>query len=145
MGDGARMRTPYEACAATIAAGLAQCAAVLRNPHGLVLKAFWEREMTILVMGTIKLGDGEGANAAKLMADHAAVVKTEDGCEEYSFAFDSADPDLVRVAERWASPEALAAHGQADHQKAFGRALRAHSPSAMSIDAWDGQHWRKLI
>ena len=101
--------------------------------------------MTILVMGTIKLGEGEGAKAAKLFADHAAVVKTEEGCEEYSFAFDAADPDLVRVAERWATPEALAAHGQADHQKAFGRALRAHSPSAMSIDAWDGQHWRKLI
>lgn len=101
--------------------------------------------MTILVMGTIKLSAGEGAKAASLFADHAAVVKTEEGCEEYSFAFDVADPDLVRVAERWATPEALAAHGQADHQKAFGRALRAHSPSAMSIDAWDGQHWRKLI
>lgn len=101
--------------------------------------------MTILVMGTIKLGAGEGAKSAKLFADHSAVVKTEEGCEEYSFAFDAADPDLVRVAERWASVEALGAHGQAPHQKAFGKALQAHAPSAMSIDAWDGQHWRKLI
>ena len=61
--------------------------------------------MTILVMGTIKLGEGEGAKAAKLFADHAAVVKTEEGCEEYSFAFDAADPDLVRVAERWANAD----------------------------------------
>ena len=101
--------------------------------------------MTILLMGTIKLGAGEGAKAAQLLADHAATVRTEDGCEEYSFAFDAADPDLVRVAERWASPEALAAHGQADHQKAFGRALRQHSPSAMHIDAWDGGFWRNII
>ena len=84
--------------------------------------------MTILVMGTIKLGEGEGAKAAKLLADHAATVKTEEGCEEYSFAHDAADPDTIRVAERWATPEALAAHGQADHQKAFGRALRDHAP-----------------
>lgn len=101
--------------------------------------------MTILLMGTIKLGDGEGAKAASLLAAHSATVKTEEGCEEYSFAFDAADPDLVRVAERWATAEALAAHGQADHQKAFGRALRAHAPSAMSIDAWEGQFWRKVI
>jgi len=101
--------------------------------------------MTILVMGTIKLGAGEGAKAATLLAGHVATVLTEAGCEEYSFAFDAADPDLVRVAERWASPEALAAHGQADHQKAFGKALRTHAPSAMAIDAWDGAHWRKLI
>ena len=101
--------------------------------------------MTILVMGTIKLGDGEGAKAARLLADHAAASRAEDGCEEYCFACDASDPDLVRVAERWASPEALAAHGAADHQKAFGRALRGHGPSAMAVDAWDGQHWRKLI
>ena len=101
--------------------------------------------MTILVMGTMKLGAGEGAKAAQLFADHAAKVKTEEGCEEYSFAFDAADPDLVRVAERWASAEALGAHGLAKHQKAFGRALRAHAPSEMKIDAWDGQHWRNLI
>jgi quinol monooxygenase YgiN len=101
--------------------------------------------MTILVMGTIKLGAGEGAKAGKLLADHVEVVRREKGCEDYSFAFDVADPDLVRVAERWATPEALAAHGQADHQKAFGRALRDHAPASMAIDAWDGEHWRKLI
>ena len=80
--------------------------------------------MTILVMGTIKLGEGEGAKAAQLLADHAAACMKEDGCELYSMAFDAGDPDLVRVAERWATPEALAAHGSADHQKAFGKALR---------------------
>lgn len=101
--------------------------------------------MTILVMGTIKLGAGEGAKAAGLMAEHATRVREEDGCEDYAFAFDAADPDLVRVSERWASPEALAAHGQADHQKAFGRALRAHAPSDMKIDAWAGDFWRNLI
>ncbi|MFW2852305.1 putative quinol monooxygenase [Sphingomonas sp. TX0543] len=101
--------------------------------------------MTILVMGTIKLAAGEGAKAAGLLADHARKVLTEEGCDEYSFAFDAADPDLIRVAERWASVEALAAHGAADHQKAFGRALRDHSPQAMAVDAWDGAHWRKLV
>ncbi len=101
--------------------------------------------MTILVMGTIRLGDGEGAKAAGLLAEHAARVREEDGCEEYSFAFDAAEPDLVRVAERWASVEALAAHGAADHQKAFGRALRAHAPSAMRIDGWQGDYWRNII
>lgn len=101
--------------------------------------------MTILLMGTIQLGAGEGAKAAQLLADHAATVRTEEGCEDYGFAFDAADPDLVRVAERWATLEALAAHGVTDHQKAFGRALRAHSPSAMVIDAWDGTFWRNII
>ena len=99
----------------------------------------------ILVMGTIKLGTGEGQKAAKLMAEHAATVRTEEGCEHYAFSLDAADPDLVHVAERWASPEALAAHGQQPHQKAFGRALREHKPEAMSVKAWNGDYWRTLI
>ncbi|MBN8848334.1 MULTISPECIES: antibiotic biosynthesis monooxygenase [unclassified Sphingomonas] len=101
--------------------------------------------MTILVMGTIRLAAGEGVKAAKLLADHAAASRAEAGCDDYCFAFDAADPDLIRVAERWASVEALAMHGAAEHQKAFGRSLRLHSPQEMSVDAWDGTHWRKLI
>ncbi len=101
--------------------------------------------MTILVMGTIRLPEGGGAKAAQLLADHAKKVRTEVGCDEYCFAFDAENPDLIRISERWASVEALAAHGAADHQKAFGRAMRDHSPLEMSVDAWDGMHWRKLI
>jgi quinol monooxygenase YgiN len=101
--------------------------------------------MTILVMGTIKLGEGEGAKAAPLLAAHAAATKAREGCEEYSFAFDAADPDLIRVAERWSDAASLAAHGGSDQQKAFGRALRGHAPSAMRVDSWDGTFARNLI
>ena len=101
--------------------------------------------MTILVMGTIQLALGEGVKAAQLLAGHAAACRAEEGCDDYAFSYDAADPDLVRVAERWTSAEALAAHGAADHQKAFGRALRAHQPTAVAVDAWQGEHWRTLI
>ena len=99
----------------------------------------------ILVMGQMRFPAGGAAAARALLADHMAAVAQEDGCEFYSFAFDAADPDLVRIAERWASPEALAAHGGAPHQKAFGRALRDHQVSEVNVKAWDGQFWRTLV
>lgn len=99
----------------------------------------------IIVMGHIQFGAGEGVKVAGLLADHARTVATEDGCETYSFAFDAADPDLVRVAERWASADALAAHGEAPNQKAFGRALRAFTVADIRVDAWNADHWRTLI
>jgi quinol monooxygenase YgiN len=99
----------------------------------------------IIVMGEMRFAAGEGAKAAPLFAEHARTVVQEDGCELYAFSFDAADPDLVRVSERWASPEALAAHGQAEHQKAFGRALRQFTISGTRIDAWTGDFWRTLI
>ena len=99
----------------------------------------------ILVMGHMKFASGEGAKVAPLLADHARAVAAEEGCEHYSFAFDAADADLVRIAERWATPEALGAHGAAPHQKAFGRALRAFPMEGIKVDAWEGGFWRNLI
>ncbi|WP_375421912.1 putative quinol monooxygenase [uncultured Sphingomonas sp.] len=99
----------------------------------------------ILVMGHIKVAAGQGATLKDILAAHMARVQEEDGCEHYSFAFDAADADTIRIAERWATPEALAAHGQADHQKAFGRALRDFTVESIGVKAWDGEFWRTLI
>jgi quinol monooxygenase YgiN len=99
----------------------------------------------ILVTGHIKLGSGEGERARPLLVKHMADVAAEEGCEAYSFAFDATDPDLVRISERWASPEAVAAHGGQPHQKAFGRALQAHGVQDIRVDGWNAEHWRTLI
>ncbi|WP_425230348.1 putative quinol monooxygenase [Sphingomonas sp.] len=104
-----------------------------------------EEEGMILVMGYMKFAAGEGSKVAPLLADHAKVVAAEDGCEFYSFAFDAADPDLVRIAERWSDAKALAAHGQAPHQKAFGRTLRDFKMEGIKVDAWEGDYSRNLI
>jgi quinol monooxygenase YgiN len=101
--------------------------------------------MTILVLGHIKTAPGDAARIKDLLAAHVARVEQEDGCEFYAFSFDVADPDLIRIAERWASEDALAAHGQADHQKAFGRALRDLGVVEMSVKTWDGTFSRTLI
>ena len=99
----------------------------------------------IIVMGEMRFASGEGAKAAPLLAAHAEQVRAEEGCELYAFSFDAADPDHVRVSERWASAEALAVHGQAEHQKTFGRSLRQFTISGTRIDAWNGEFWRTLI
>ena len=99
----------------------------------------------IFVMGHIKLASGDGEKARALFADHMAAVAAEDGCDHYSFAFDAADPDTVRIAERWTGEAALAAHGQAPHQKAFGRSLRDFTVESISVMAYNGEYWRTLI
>lgn len=99
----------------------------------------------ILVMGHIKVATGEAAKLKDILAAHMARTAQEDGCDHYSFAFDAADPDTIRISERWATPEALGAHGQADHQKAFGRELRNYTVESIGVKAWDGTFWRTLI
>ncbi|MDB5707618.1 MAG: Antibiotic biosynthesis monooxygenase [Sphingomonas bacterium] len=101
--------------------------------------------MTILVMGYIRAGAGEGAKLRDLLVAHMAATNAEQGCEFYNFAYDLGDPDLIRISERWTSEEALAAHGAADHQKALAARLRDFDIKEVSVKGWDGQFWRTLI
>jgi quinol monooxygenase YgiN len=65
--------------------------------------------------------------------------RAEDGCIDYAYAFDLMDPHLVRVSERWASREALAAHGRAPHLAEW----RSHWPrlgiSDRSLRLYEGE------
>jgi len=101
--------------------------------------------MTIIVLGHIRVGAGEGPKLRDLLVEHMAATNAEEGCDYYNFAYDAADPDVVRISELWASPEALGAHGVADHQVAFGRQLAAFGVKEISVKAWDGQFWKTLI
>ncbi len=99
----------------------------------------------ILVMGTIKAGAGEVARLKEALSAQVAATRGEEGCEHYSFAIDGDDPDLVHIAERWASEEALAAQGQSPHMKTFNRAVGGAKLERVVVKAWRGEHWRDLI
>jgi len=72
-----------------------------------------------------------GQRAAVLEAFRANVpaVLAEDGCVEYGPTVDAAGgtpfgPDTFVVIEKWASPEALAAHAKAPHMAAYGAQVK---------------------
>ena len=59
-----------------------------------------------------------------------AAVRAEEGCLEYGLAIDAEKSpaafgeDTMVVVEKWASPQALAAHARAPHMAAFGVATK---------------------
>ncbi len=75
----------------------------------------------LLVIGTFRLP------LASLDAGRAAMTRvivasrSEPGCIEYAYAEDVIEPGLFRVHEAWESREALAAHFEAAHMKAWQR------------------------
>lgn len=75
--------------------------------------------MTIVVTGRFRLSVDSRAKAEAAMARVIAASRAEPGCIEYSYAEDVLEPGLFRVIERWESREALAAHFEAPHMKAW--------------------------
>jgi quinol monooxygenase YgiN len=82
----------------------------------------------VVAIVTAKPGERDALLAA--MRENLAAVRAEEGCIEYGPAIDADrtpakfGTDTIVVLEKWASPEALAAHAAAPHMSAFGAATR---------------------
>ena len=79
--------------------------------------------------------------AVAAMRDAIIAMQTatleEDGCEDYGFSVELADPGAIRITERWASREALAAHFQTPHMAEFQNAMRAQPLRGVSAHFYD--------
>jgi quinol monooxygenase YgiN len=71
----------------------------------------------LLIVGTIRLPEGNLAGARPLMRRMIEASRAEAGCEEYSYAEDVFEPGLIRVMELWRDQAALDRHFGSDHIK----------------------------
>jgi quinol monooxygenase YgiN len=73
----------------------------------------------IAVLGSFRLPAEALDRVRPLMRAVIEATLAEPGCRAYSYAEDVAEPGLFRVAELWESREALSAHFDAPHMKAW--------------------------
>lgn len=71
----------------------------------------------IAVLGSFRLPIGSLEQARPLMCAVIAATLAEDGCRDYSYAEDVAEPGLFRVTELWDSRDALARHFETVHMR----------------------------
>lgn len=69
----------------------------------------------ILVMGTFRVAEEHIAALLPLAREVAEATRAEQGCIQYSYAQDIADPALFHVVERWTDRAALAEHFKSAH------------------------------
>jgi len=75
--------------------------------------------MALLITGTIRLPPENLAEARRTMRAMIAASRGEDGCMDYAYAEDVADPGLIRISERWRDRESLARHFATPHLAAW--------------------------
>lgn len=77
---------------------------------------------TVAVIATMTPRPGRLAEVLEIIAGNVPTVHAEAGCLTYAVtAFQ--DPERIVFVERWATREALAAHGSAEHMARTGAAL----------------------
>ena len=68
----------------------------------------------------IPLKEGKAAEFTEAFKEIAAGVATEEGNKLYSLNFAKDAPDTAVIMERYVDQDALTAHSQSEHYKAFG-------------------------
>jgi quinol monooxygenase YgiN len=75
----------------------------------------------ILVVGTFRLPQESLAAGREALGRVIEATRAEPGCVDYAYAEDVLQPGLFRVSEAWATREALSAHLEMPHMKAWQR------------------------
>jgi quinol monooxygenase YgiN len=99
----------------------------------------------IIVMGSIRMGDGEIDRLQSEMAAQMAATHAEDGCELYVFSRDVTDANLLLISERWRDADALAAHSKSPHMATFNKAVGAAKIEHISVKSYEAGTVRTLI
>lgn len=75
--------------------------------------------MSLVIAGTIRVSPERLDAFRPHMLAMLGASRAEDGCLEYSYAEDVAEPGLIRVFEAWRDQAALDAHFQTPHLAAW--------------------------
>jgi quinol monooxygenase YgiN len=75
--------------------------------------------VSLIVAGTVRVPPQNLAAFRPHMIAMLTATRAEDGCLDYAYAEDVAEPGLIRVFELWRDQAALDAHFQAPHLAAW--------------------------
>ena len=98
----------------------------------------------IQINGMIKLGRPLDAATRKALVEMVRASRAEDGCIDYSFASDLADPDTLVLFERWRDQQALDAHGKSAHMEQFRQVMAANPPEKRDLRMYQTDDGRPL-
>ena len=99
----------------------------------------------IIVEGWVRLAPGEIDRMRPLAAEMMRQTRAEPGCLDYAFAADLAEPDLLRVIERWVDQAALDLHFTSAHMAQFNQALAGAQLLGASVKAYAAEEARVII
>jgi quinol monooxygenase YgiN len=99
----------------------------------------------IIVEGWVKLAPGEIDRLEEKALWMMEQTRAEDGCLSYCFSRAMEDPDTLRIAERWASQEAIDAHAASAHMAEFNKTMAGAKVLGASLKSYEGEEKATIL
>ena len=96
----------------------------------------------IIVIGSVRIQDGQLAQALALSQQHVARSRAEPGCLAHAVHPDLDDPLRLVFVEQWLDQAALAAHFKLPASRAFVKALAALASAPPGMTLYDASEIR---
>lgn len=93
----------------------------------------------IVIEGTVRVPPEQVEAARPAMEKMIRASRAEAGCLDYAYSADLLDPGLIRVAERWESREALAAHFKTSHMAEWRAQFATFSITDRSLRLYEAE------
>ncbi len=90
--------------------------------------------MSVVVVANLHAKQGRADAVAAAFGEHIPAVHAEEGCELYAL---HRDGDQLVMIEKWASSEALDAHGKGSTMAAIGESLKGLMAAAPEVHRLD--------
>ena len=91
----------------------------------------------VVVNGVVNSSAEDISALKEAIAVMEKASREEAGCVDYTFSVEVSDPDTIRITEKWENVEALQAHMTTPHMAEFQKAMGAHPPLGMSVNAYE--------
>ena len=99
----------------------------------------------IMIEGWIRMDAADVERLRGAAVTMIEATRKEDGCFEYAFSQDLADPELFRIVERWRDEAALGAHFATPHMAAFQQAMAQATNKGASVKLYSAEVVRSLV
>ena len=100
--------------------------------------------MTLIIAGTVRVPPENIEAFRPHMLAMMAASRAEDGCIDYGYAVDVAEPGVIRVFEIWRDQAALTAHFAAPHMATWRAAWPSFGVSDRKLFAYEVASQRPL-
>jgi quinol monooxygenase YgiN len=98
----------------------------------------------LVIAGTVRVPPEALPRFLPKMLAMLSASRAEDGCIEYSYAEDVAEPGLIRVFEAWRDQAAIEAHFQTPHMAEWRAAWPAFGVSDRRLFAYEVAQQRPI-
>jgi quinol monooxygenase YgiN len=94
-------------------------------------------DKTILVNVEVDWGKENIQEIYEILQNHVDTTRSEEGCEEFTFAVDINNPNILKATEVWANMQALENHFKTENYDNFKSIMEKYPPKNIIVNTYE--------